>query len=91
MAHHRHALVPPKDEGRQVRAGEDVDEALVKAIAAIRATPSAARGDDPWPLSDGTIDISFAVTVAGTISLGVDGELSDELVHTLRLRLAPLP
>jgi hypothetical protein len=61
----------------------------VKAIAAIRAvTSQAAEGDDPWILSEGAIDISFAITQTGTISLGVDGELSDELTHTLRLRPA---
>jgi hypothetical protein len=84
-------LVPPEDAGRQVRGGEDIEEALVNAIAAIRAvTSQALEGDDPWILSEGTIDISFAITQTGTISLGVNGELSDELTHTLRLRLAPL-
>lgn len=86
------ALVPPEDAGRQVRGGEDVEEALVNAIAAIRTvTARAAGGDDPWILSESTIDISFAITQTGTISLGIDGELSDELTHTLRLRLAPQP
>jgi NTP-dependent ternary system trypsin peptidase co-occuring protein len=83
-------LAPPEDAGRQVRGGEDVEEALVDAIAAIRTvTSKAVVGDDPWILSDGTIDISFAITQTGTISLGVDGELSDELTHTLKLRLEP--
>lgn len=82
-------LVPPEDADRKVRGGEDVEEALVNAIAAIRTvTSQAAEGDDPWILSEGVIDISFAITHTGTISLGVDGELSDELTHTLRLRLA---
>ena len=31
----------------------------------------------------------FAITETGTISLGVDGELANELTHTLRLGLAP--
>jgi hypothetical protein len=83
-------LAPPKDPGRLVRGGEDVEEALVNAVAAIRAvTTKAASGDDPWIMSESTIDISFAITQTGTISLGVDGELSGELTHTLRLRLAP--
>jgi hypothetical protein len=83
-------LVPPDDPGRQVRGGEDVEDALVNAIAAIRAVTSrAAAGDDPWILSEGAIDIVFAITQVGTISLGADGELSDELTHTLRLRLEP--
>lgn len=83
-------LAPPGDrDTRQVRGG-DVEDALVNAIATIRAVMArAAQDDDPWTLSTGTIDISFASTQTGTISLGVDGELADELTHTLRLELAP--
>ncbi len=33
--------------------------------------------------------ISFAITQTGTITLGVNGELADEITHTLRLGLAP--
>ena len=62
----------------------------MNAIATIRdVMTKAAEGDDPWVLSASTIDISFAITQTGTISLGVDGELADELTHTLRLGLAP--
>ena len=83
-------LVPPEDPGRQIRGAEEVEDALVNAIASIRAvTSQAATGDDPWILSEGTIDLSFAITATGTITLGIDGELSDEVTHTLRLRLAP--
>ena len=64
----------------------------MNAIATIRdVMTKAAEGDDPWVLSAGTIDISFAITQTGTISLGVDGELANELTHTLRLGLAPSP
>jgi len=83
-------LVPPKDrDTRQVRGGE-VEDVLVNAIATIRSVmEKAAEGDDPWVLSAGTIDLTFAITQTGTISLGADGELADELTHTLRLGLAP--
>jgi NTP-dependent ternary system trypsin peptidase co-occuring protein len=82
-------LVPPDDPGRVVR-GADVADALVNAIATIRGiTAAAAGGDDPWVLANGTVEISFAVTAAGAISLGVEGELSREITHTLRLGLAP--
>jgi hypothetical protein len=83
-------LVPPEGrDTREVRGG-DVEEALVNAIATIRdVMTQAAEGDDPWLLSAGTVDISFAVTQTGTISLGADGELASELTHTLRLGLAP--
>ena len=82
-------LVPPEDrDTRQVRSGE-VEDVLVNAIATIRdVVTKAAEGDDPWVLSASTIDISFAITQTGTISLGVDGELANELTHTLRLGLA---
>jgi Trypsin-co-occurring domain 2 len=83
-------LTPPEWAGRQVRGGEDVEEALVNAVAAIRAiTAKAAEGDDPWIMSEGTVDISFVITQTGTISLGVDGELSGEVTQLLRLQLAP--
>ena len=84
-------LVPPDDRAtRQVRGAEEVQEVLVDAIATIRdVVTKAAEGDDPWVLSAGTIDISFAITRTGTITLGVNGELADELTHTLRLELAP--
>ena len=83
-------LVPPEDrDTRQVRGGEDVQEVLVDAITTIREVMTrAAEGDDPWVLSASTIDISFAVTQTGNITLGVNGELADELTHTLRLGLA---
>jgi hypothetical protein len=85
-------LVPPKDrDTRQVRGGE-VEDVLVNAIATIRdVMTKAAQGDDPWLLSAGDIDISFAITQTGTISLGVDGELANEVTQTLRLGLAPGP
>jgi hypothetical protein len=84
-------LVPPEDRAiRQVRGAKDVQEVLVDAIATIRdVMTKAAEGDDPWVLSASTIDISFAITQTGDITLGVNGELADELTHTLRLGLAP--
>lgn len=80
-------LVPPEE--RPTRGG-DVSEVLVSAIVTIRdVMTQAAAGDDPWALSAGIIDISFAVTQTGTISLGADGELANELTNTLRLTLEP--
>lgn len=85
-------LVPPEDrDTRQVRGGEEVQQVLIDAIATIRdVMTKAAEGDDPWVLSAGTIDISFAITQTGTITLGINGELTDEVMHTLRLGLAPV-
>jgi hypothetical protein len=84
------SLVPPREPAsRQVR-GSDVEDVLVNAIATVRTVVAeAAAGDDPWVLSASTIDIFFAITQTGTISLGVDGELAGEVTHTLRLGLAP--
>jgi Trypsin-co-occurring domain 2 len=83
-------LVPPQERAtRQVRGG-DVEDVLVNAIATIRdVMTKAAEGDDPWVMSASTIDISFGITQTGTITLGVNGELADELTQTLRLGLAP--
>ena len=85
-------LTPPEERAtRQVRGG-DVEDVFVNAIATIRAVATeAAAGDDPWVLSATTIDIRFAITHTGTISLGVDGELANEVTQTLRLGLVPSP
>ena len=81
-------LVPPTRQVRGVRG--DVEQTLVSAIETIRdAAASAAIGDDPWVLSTGTVDISFVITKAGKISLGVEGELSHEVIHQLQLGLGP--
>ncbi len=81
------SLTPPAHPGHELRDG-DVEDAIVDAIDTIRAVIiSATEGGDPWVLSTGTIDISFAVTESGTISLGVEGELANEITHTLRLGL----
>lgn len=83
------SLVPPSQAAPVVRGGE-VETALVDAIATIRqAMASAAGGDDPWVLSEATIDICFAITKTGTISIGADGELTGELTHTIHLGLVP--
>jgi hypothetical protein len=83
-------LAPPDlASGREVREG-DIDSVLGDAISTIRTTvASAAEGDDPFTLTDSRVEISFAVTAEGTISLGVDGGLTDELTHSLTLSLVP--
>jgi Trypsin-co-occurring domain 2 len=83
-------LTPPQEAGGpEVRDG-GFDDVLVEAIDTIRAAVgSAAGGDDPFVLNDSTITISFAVTAEGSISIGVNGSLGNELTHTLTLALAP--
>ena len=85
-------LVPPERRATRPVRGGDVEDALVNAIATVHAVMAqAAAGDDPWVLSASTIDIRFAITETGTISLGIDGELANEVTQTLRLGLAPSP
>ena len=84
-------LVPPEERATRQLRGGDVEDVLVNAIATVRAVVTkAAEGDDPWVLSGSTIDICFAITETGSISLGIDGELANEVTQTLRLRLAPM-
>jgi Trypsin-co-occurring domain 2 len=84
-------LVPPDLRGgNELRDGE-LEWTLVDAINTIRAAvASAATGDDPFLLNESSVDISFAVTAEGTISLGIDGGLSNEVTHTLSLGLIPV-
>jgi hypothetical protein len=85
------SLVPP-DLKRQpeLREGDDLGSVFVDAINTIRAAvASAATGDDPFTLTESSVNISFAVTAEGTISLGVDGALTNELTHTLTVGLVP--
>jgi hypothetical protein len=83
-------LVPPELAPARAVRGGDVANALVAAIATIRETmASAAGGDDPWVLSESSVDISFVVTKSGSISLGAEGELTGEVTHRLCLGLAP--
>jgi len=68
----------------------DLESVLTDAINTIRsAVASAATGDDPFTLGESSVNISFAVTAEGTISLGVDSSLANELTHTLTLGLVP--
>jgi hypothetical protein len=83
-------LAPPTQPKRRGVRGLPIDKVLVNAIATIRDTmASAATGNDPWELSQSTVSIAFGVTKTGTISLGVEGERSTDVMHTLRLTLKP--
>jgi hypothetical protein len=83
-------LAPPAQPKRRGVRGLPIDKVLVNAIATIRdAMASAATGNDPWELSQSTVSLAFGVTKTGTISLGVEGERSTDVMHTLRLTLKP--
>jgi len=87
------SLTPPAEgllTAEEVRDG-GLDDVLAEAIETIRAAvASAATGDDPFVLGGATITLSFAVTKEGSISIGVNGSLGDELTHTLTLALVPV-
>jgi hypothetical protein len=79
----------PEDTPVIETRGAPVDVVLVEAIETVRAVMArAAAGDDPFVLRDGTVELSFGVASDGTIALGVDGELKDEVTHTMRLTIA---
>ncbi len=83
-------LVPPDLAAQPEPREAGLGSVLADAIGTIRAAvASAATGDDPFVLTESRVDLSFAVTAAGTISLGVDGSLAHELTHTLCLTLVP--
>src|SRR5262249_1452131 len=83
-------LVPPDLSGHPELREADLESVLVDAINTIRAAVAVAiTGDDPFTLIESRVDVSFAVTAEGTISLGVEGTLANELTHTLTLGLVP--
>ena len=70
----------PEDTPVIETRGAPVDVVLVGAIETVRAVMArAAAGDDPFVLRDGTVELSFGVASDGSIALGVDGELKDEV------------
>jgi len=81
-------LVPPEIVNRPELREGDFSSVFVDAITTIRAAVAyAATGDDPFALAESSVNISFAITADGAISLGVDGGLANELTHTLTLSL----
>ena len=86
--HMMELTLSPEDTVIQTR-GSQVDAMLVEAIETVRAVMArAAAGDDPFTLRDSAMELSFGVAQDGTISLGLDGELTDEITHTLRVTIA---
>ncbi|PWR13264.1 hypothetical protein DKT68_01300 [Micromonospora acroterricola] len=81
-------LVAEDLEDRYELRDSAVEETLVEAITTIRAAVAAGTsGDDPLVLRTGTVELVFGVTDEGTISVGVEGELTDEITNTLRIEL----
>lgn len=69
-----------------------VADAIVDAVDTVRAVMAhAAWGDDPFVLRDSTVELKFGVKKDGNISLGIDGDLSGDITHTLRLAFGSSP
>jgi hypothetical protein len=83
-------LVPPGRQAREEVREASLDLALVDAIETVRAVvTSTSDGDDPFALNDAKINLSFAVTAEGDVSIGIDGSISDQVTHILILGLVP--
>jgi hypothetical protein len=83
-------LVPP-DVKYHVRDSA-VETVLLDAIETIRAVVTqAVGGDDPFLLKGSTVELCFAVTKDGSITLGFNGEFTNEITHTLRIGIEPPP
>ncbi|MEU5906861.1 trypco2 family protein [Micromonospora sp. NPDC047467] len=83
-------LVAEDLHGRHELRDTTVEETLVEAITTVRAAVTAGTdGDDPLVLKTGTVELVFGVTDQGTISVGAEGELTDEVTNTLRIELVP--
>jgi hypothetical protein len=81
-------LVSPDSFGEHEIRDQSIETALVEAVQTIRSVMiSAADGDDPFVLKAGTVDLSFAVARDGSIKLGLNGELTEEITHTLRIEM----
>lgn len=86
------ALVPPDLAPRHEIREAPIETALLDAITSIRSVIThAVGGNDPFQLQNGTVTLTFTITRTGTISLGADGEHQDDVTHTLRLDLDPVP
>jgi hypothetical protein len=60
------------------------------ASASTRRCSIASSSDEPFVLKDSSVELIFAVTEDGTISLEVESEQADEVTHKLKLTLASL-
>jgi hypothetical protein len=81
-------LVPPDLSVQHEIRDQPIETALVEAVETIRRVISrAAAGKDPFVLKNGVVDLCFAITEDGSITFGFNGELKNEVTHTLRLSL----
>lgn len=81
-------LVPEERQNEYELRDGSVEDTLVEAITTIRdAVAAGTEGDDPMVLKSSTVELVFGITDQGTISVGVEGELTDEVTNTLKIEL----
>ncbi|MEY9929675.1 hypothetical protein ABH926_004315 [Catenulispora sp. GP43] len=89
--HTVHVSLVPEHYGRSQHDHGAGDPELVMALRAIRDLMDATgRGGHSWTVAGGTVQVSFAVTDEGSISVGLNSDRSDEHVHSLELELQPV-
>jgi hypothetical protein len=82
-------LVPPDLRPRPELRDGDVAAVLADSVGTIRAiVGEASGGDDPFELKTSSVELNFAVTRNGSITLGFNGELNGQVSHTLRMDIA---
>jgi hypothetical protein len=82
-------LVPPDGRPRPELRDADVAAVLADSVNTIRTiVAEAAGGDDPFELKTSSVELNFAVTRNGSITLGFNGELNGQVSHTLRVGIA---
>ena len=88
--HSVHVSLVPEHHGRTHHDHGTGDPELVMALRAIRdLLDGTGHGGHSWSVAGGTVQVSFAVTDEGSISVGLTGDRSDEHVHSLELELQP--
>ena len=82
-------LVPPDLGPRPELRDGDVAAVLADSVSTIRRlVAKASGGDDPFKLKTSSVELNFAVTRNGSITLGFNGELNGQVSHTLRAGIA---
>ncbi len=85
-------LVPPDGRRRPEVRDDDVAAMLAESISTLRAVIArAATGDDPFGLKSATVELNFAVTRDGSITVGFNGELHGQVSHTLEIGIKSAP
>lgn len=80
----------PVDSADTHEISGSVEDVLVDALVSIREIMrSAADGADPFELEESSVELSFAVTEDGSITLGFDVGAQHEVFHKLKVTVGP--